>query len=166
MTNVIAAVTAAQQIPQRIVGSVSANKDGSISIDYREPGMVKTKTARFLASDVVAYMEGDAGFVVAMTSDPVTKMVGKMTVKGDKVILESEAGDVVINKVAGATVVYTEADEDSREAKAAARIAKVKGVRPPKDKKSKKSKSEKKAKKGKDKAEKSDKKKKKKSKKD
>ena len=128
--------------------------------------MVKTKTARFLASDVVAYMEGDAGFVVAMTSDPVTKMVGKMTVKGDKVVVESEAGDIVINKVAGATVVYTEADEDSREAKAAARIAKVKGVRPPKDKKSKKSKLEKKSKKSKDKAEKSDKKKKKKSKKD
>jgi len=165
MANVIAAISATQQIPQRIVGSVSANKDGSISIDYREPGMVKTKTARFLASDVVAYMEGDAGFVVAMTSDPITKMVGKMTVKGDKVVVESEAGDIVINKVAGATVVYTEADEDSREAKAAARIAKVKGVKVKKDKKSKKDKSEKKSKK-KDKAEKSDKKKKKKKSKD
>lgn len=166
MANVIAAISATQQIPQRIVGSVSANKDGSISIDYREPGMVKTKTARFLASDVVAYMEGDAGFVVAMTSDPVTKMVGKMTVKGDKVVIESEAGDIVINKVAGATVVYTEADEDSREAKAAARIAKVKGVKLKKEgKKSKKDKGEKKGKK-KDKAEKSDKKKKKKKSKD
>jgi len=168
MSNVIAAVMASQQIPQRIVGNVSVNKDGSISIDYREPGMVKTKTARFLSSEVVAHMEGEAGFVVAMSSDPITKMVGKMTVKGDKVILESEAGDVVINKVAGATVIYTEADEDSREAKAAARVAKVRGVKVKKEgKKSKKGKADKKEKKSKKgKAEKSDKKKKKKSKKD
>lgn len=165
MANVIASITAAQQIPQRIVGSVKASKDGSISIDYREAGMVKTKTAVFLSSDVVAYMEGDAGFVVAMSSDPITKMVGKMTVKGEKVVIESEAGDIVINKIAGASVVYTEADEDSREAKAAARIAKVKGVKVKKDKGEKKSKKSKDKGEGKSKSkDKGEKKKKKKSK--
>lgn len=162
MTIVVAAVYAAQQIPVRLVGSVSASKNGTVSIDYKEPGMVKATNKVFLSSEVLAYMEGDAGFVVAMMNDPVTKMVGEMTIKDDKVILESEAGRIVVNKVNGASVTYTEVAEDSKEAKAAARAAKVKGVKIKKEKKGKKSKKDK-SEKG-DKSEKKSKKKKKKNK--
>lgn len=143
----VASVYASVPIPQRIVGNVSASKDGSVTIEYREPGMVKTSVKRFLMDDVVAYMEGEAGFVIALSSEPLTKMVGDMTIKDNKVIINSEAGKVVINRIAGATVVYNEVEDNSREAKVAARVAKVKGVKIKKaDKKSKKSKGDKAAK--------------------
>lgn len=167
MSNVVAAISANQSIPQRIVGNVTKSKDGTITIEYKKPGMVKTSTSIYAETDsnLVAYMAGEAGFVVAMVNDPVAVVVGNMIVKDGRTIVETEAGKVVIHQTAGVSTSYAAVDEDSKEAKLAARASKVKGVKIKKDKsekKSKKDKSEKKSKKDRsEKSEKSEKKSKK-----
>lgn len=161
MTNVVASISANQSIPQRIVGNVSKSKDGTVSIEYKKPGMVKTSTNIYGENDsnLVSYMVGEAGFVVAMVNDPVAVVVGTMISKEGRTIVETEAGKVVINRSAAVSVNFAAVDEDSREAKMAARASKVKGVKIKKDKSEKKSKKDKGEKKSKsEKTEKSEKK--------
>ena len=127
MSNVILSITSVSAQPQRLEGNVTSDKDGFVTIEYKEKGMVKTKTQKFAASDLAAYMTGEAGFVVALLNEPVAKAVGTLTtLKSGATAVKTEAGTVIINKVAGVISKLEEVDADSKEARAAERASKVK----------------------------------------
>ena len=123
---VVAAIAAVSLIPQRLVGNVTESKDGTVTIDFKEPGMVKTTTRSFAATDLVAYMAGETGFVIAMVNDPVAKFTGEHSVKNGATTIKTENGVVHVNSNPGAYMTLTVVDEDSKEAKAAARAGKIK----------------------------------------
>lgn len=126
MSNVILSISGNSAQPHRLEGNVTS-KDGFITIEYKEKGMVKTKTQKFAADDLAAYMVGEAGFVVALLNEPVAKAVGTLaTTKGGATAIKTEAGTVIVNKVAGVITKLEEVDADSKEARAAERAAKVK----------------------------------------
>lgn len=129
MTNVVVSIASIAAVPTRLVGSVVKNKDGSFSITYREPGQVKTITKSFLASEVVGALAGDAGFVIAMTNTPITKVVGELVIKEGVRYVKTENGTVQLNNIPGVAYDVKEVEADSKEARAAERAAKVK-VRP------------------------------------
>lgn len=127
MTTVIASIAAAALAPTRLEGNVSVDKkDGRVTISYKEKGLVKEKNKTFLASDLVAYKAGEAGFVVAMLNEPVSKTVGELIVKDGVQYIKTEDGTVVLNRFPGVLINVSEVDGDSKEARAAERAGKVK----------------------------------------
>ncbi len=128
MSNVILSISSTSVQPQRLEGNVKSDKDGYVTIEYKEKGMVKTTSRKFSSDELAAYMTGEAGFVVALLNEPIAKAVGTLTtMKSGAKAIKTEAGTVIINsKVAGVLTSLTEVDADSKEAKAAARAAKVK----------------------------------------
>ena len=123
---VVAEVAATALAPQRLMGAVTESKDGTVTIEFKMPGMVKTTQRTFQAAELVAYMTGAAGFVIAMTNDPVAKFSGQLINKNGQTYVKSEAGVVKVNSVPGAFVKMTNVEEGSKEARAADRAAKVK----------------------------------------
>ncbi len=112
-------------IPRRLDGVVTEDKSGSILIEYKEKGQVKSKTKVYDKGDLIAYMLGSPGFIVDRSSDPITTIVGEHSSKG----IKTEGGLVVLNPnthTLGAVIARTEVDGDSREARAAERAGKVK----------------------------------------
>ena len=126
MSTVVVGIGSSAPSPVRLVGNVTKSKDGSVSIAYKEPGMVRETNKSFLTSEVVAYRAGEAGFVVAMLNEPVTKVVGEMTIKDGVRHVKTEEGTVVLNSVPGVSYDVKEVEADSKEARAAERAGKVK----------------------------------------
>lgn len=131
MTTVVVSIASIAAIPTRIVGSVIKNKDGSFAITYSEPGQVKKITKSFLATEVVGALAGEAGYVIAMTTTPIAKVVGELVIKDGIRYVKTENGTVQLNNIPGVAYDVKEVDADSKEARAAERASKVKvrGVR-------------------------------------
>ena len=126
MANVVVSILAAAAIPTRLVGGVTKQKDGSISIEYSEPGQVKKVTRSFLPSEVVGFLSGDAGYVIAMLNSPITKVVGELVVKDGVRIVKTDAGNVALNQLPGVVFDVKEVEADSKEARAAERASRFK----------------------------------------
>jgi len=123
---VVASIAAVALTPQRLVGHVSES-DGMVTIEYKEPGMVKSTTRTYKADELPAYLTGEAGFVIALSNDPIAKFVGTLaTTKKGRQVVKTEGGLVVVNSNPSVHMTLTEVDESSKEAKAAARASKVK----------------------------------------
>ena len=112
-------------IPRRLDGIVTEEK-GLVRIEYKPPGMVKTKVESFPADTTLAYMVGEPGFVVVSSGEPITAFVGKLSIKNDQMTVTNDAGTIVLNRQPWANVQLTEVEEGSREARAAERAGKVK----------------------------------------
>lgn len=101
-------------IPRRIDGIVSVSK-GTVTIEYKEKGQVKTKTKSFPETDLIAYEAGSPGFVIELSTDSVATLVGSKS--------------LYVNPNAtlmGAIITRTIVDDDSREARQAERAARSK----------------------------------------
>lgn len=149
--NVIASVIANGLVARQMVGNVSKTKDGMVSVEYKEPGQIKTSKKVFQADKVIYRVGEGTGFVIAPSNAPLATFVGTLgTDKNGATTVESAEGTVVVNAFDGAQIVYAEADEDSKEARAAERAGKVKSkVRSSADKEEKSAKKSKKSKGGK-----------------
>jgi len=137
-------------MPRRLDGIVT-EKSGLVTIEYKEKGMVKTKTSTYPAGDVT-YMTGSPGFVIDMSSAPITQFVGEMKMKDGRMTVVTEAGTVVVNKLPGLALEISQVDAESREARVAERVGKVR-VKLPRAAKATAEKTSKKAKASKGKAE-------------
>lgn len=132
MSTVIASIKPTMASPQRIVGSVTKDsKTGFVHVDYKEPGKIKATTLAFDPSDLIAHKTGPAGYVVAMTTNPVATLVGELVTKGDKTYLKTADGNVELSKMPGVNIEYLPVDAESREARQAEKAAavKVRGAR-------------------------------------
>lgn len=124
MTTVVK-ISPLSAIPSRIEGIVTVEKTKSgntVTVVYRKPGQVKTDTLVFDADELIAYMPGTPGFVIARSNEPITIFAGDATSSGN---IKTEDGVIVINKVDYALITRVEVSEDSREAKVAIRAGKV-----------------------------------------
>lgn len=124
---VIASVIANGLVARQFAGNVAKLKDGTVSVEYKEPGQIKTSKKVFQA-DKVIYREGDGtGFVIAPSNAALVTFVGTLSVgKDGSTVVETADGPVVVNSLDGSQIVYSEAEEDSREARAAERAGRVK----------------------------------------
>lgn len=125
---VILQVVANNLVARQMVGNVTrSSKDGTVTVEYKEPGQVKTTKKVFQADSVLYRLGEGTGFVIAETNTPLVTFVGKLsTNKAGEAIVETADGDVVINRLVGSQTIYNEVAEDSKEARAAERAGKVK----------------------------------------
>ncbi len=126
MTHVVVSIHADRPTPTRLVGNVTKSKDGTINIEYAEPGQVKKTNKSFLASEVVGALAGEAGYVIAMLNAPVTKITGERITKDGTRYVKTENGTVALNNMPGVSYDVKEVEADSKEARAAERASKVK----------------------------------------
>ena len=116
-------VSATSAVPKRFDGIVT-EKGETITVEYKPPGQVKTAVASFHMDECI-YMVGEPGFVIAMTMDPITQFVGKATTKDGITSVKTEAGEVIIPRLAGMLLSMSNVEADSREARLAERASKV-----------------------------------------
>lgn len=111
----ILTISPSSVIPRRLDGIVTATKSGDVTIEFREKGMVKTKTKSYSAAELIGYEVGEPGFVIERSADPITTVV-----VSKKFVLNDQAA------LLGAVISRTIVEDDSREAKVAERASKVK----------------------------------------
>jgi len=93
---VIASVLANGLVARQFAGNVSKSKDGTVSVEYKEPGQIKTSKKVFQA-DKVIYREGDGtGFVIAPSNAALVTFVGALSVSKDgSTVVETADGPVI-----------------------------------------------------------------------
>lgn len=119
----VVTVSATSATPKRYDGIVKV-KGEQVTVEYKKPGQVKSAMASFSVDDCI-YKAGSPGFVISMTLEPITTFVGKASMKDGVTTVSTEDGDVIVTKLPGAHVTFTQVEEDSREARAAERAGKV-----------------------------------------
>lgn len=115
--------------PHKIEGKVTLK--GSIITIENVPysiGSIRKATKQFMADSVIAYREGETGFVIYNESQAIAKIAGEIVSSNDptKVVLKTDLGKVTLNSQNSCDFIMLAVAEDSKEVSEATRLSRSK----------------------------------------